>query len=165
MACSSWLWRAGEEITSPITQAECGETRDALAKAIYSRMFDALVRSLNEALGGEAFREHFHADEIIRYNLGGTFDGISTPATVAPYGEEDAARFEIDYGILEQYLGFFAGCDILVADPGAEIDLLAMTGRFDLIREYLNFLRQRFDTVITSVHHAGITLPLLEGRV
>lgn len=64
--------------------------------------------------------------------------------------------------MLEQYLGFFAGCDVLVADPGAEIDLLAMTGRFDLIREYVGFLRSRFDTVITSVHHAGVTIPLLE---
>ena len=130
----------------------------------YSERAHSTFYDRNQALGGDAFREHFHADEIIRYNLGGTFDGISTPATVAPYGEEDAARFEIDYGILEQYLGFFAGCDILVADPGAEIDLLAMTGRFDLIREYLHFLRQRFDTVITSVHHAGITLPLLEAE-
>ena len=49
-----------------------------------------------------------------------------------------------------------------MADPGAEIDLLAMTGRFDLIRAYIDFLRKRFDTVITSVHHAGVTIPLLE---
>ena len=95
---------------------------------------------------------------------GDTFDGIVTPETDPPYAEEDAARFEIDYGILEQNLGFFAGCDILIADPGAEIDLLAMIGRFDLIREYLDSLRQRFDTVITSVHHAGVTLPLLEAE-
>ncbi|MDP6039801.1 MAG: dihydrodipicolinate synthase family protein [Candidatus Latescibacteria bacterium] len=75
---------------------------------------------------------------------------------------KEASRFEIDYGVLEQYLGFFAGCDVLVADPGAEIDLLAMMGRFDLIRDYIGFLRSRFNTVITSVHHAGVTLPLLE---
>ena len=37
-----------------------------------------------------------------------------------------------------------------------------MTGRFDLIRKYLSFLRQRFQNVITSVHHAGVTIPLLE---
>ena len=61
-------------------------------------------------------------------------------------------------------------CDLIISggnsgtDPGAEIDLLAMTGRFDLIREYLTFLRQRFNTVITSVHHAGITIPLLEAE-
>ena len=130
----------------------------------YSERAHSTFYNHNEVLGGEAFREHFHADEIIRYNLGDTLNGIATPATVAPYTEEDAARFEVDYGILERYLGFFAGCDILIADPGAEIDLLAMTGRVDLIREYLDFLRQRFDTVITSVHHAGVTLPLLEAN-
>ena len=130
----------------------------------YSERAHSTFYARNEALGGAAFREHFHRDDILRYNLGDTFNGIVTPETVPPYTEEDAARFEIDYGILEQYLGFFAGCDILIADPGAEIDLLAMTGRFDLIREYLSFLRQRFDTVITSVHHAGVTLPLLEAE-
>ncbi len=130
----------------------------------YSDRAHSTFYGRNEALAGQAFRDHFHRDDIIRYNLGDTFDGIVTPENVPPYTEEDAARFEIDYGVLEQYLGFFAGCDILVADPGAEIDLLAMTGRFDLIREYLGFLRERFDTVITSVHHAGVTLPLLEAE-
>ena len=100
--------------------------------------------------------------KIIRYLLGGSFDGLISPETVKPYTPEDAAAFKIDYGTLERYLGFFEGLDILVADPGAEIDLLAMTGRFDLIREYISFLRNRFQTVITSVHHAGVTLPLLE---
>jgi hypothetical protein len=69
---------------------------------------------------------------------------------------------QVDYQALERNLGFFAGCDILVADPGAEVDLLAMCGRFDLIQDYVAFLRQRFSTVITSVHHAGVTIPLLE---
>ena len=130
----------------------------------YSDRAHSTFYGRNDALAGQAFRDHFHSDAIIRYNLGGTLDGIVTPDTVPPYTADDAARFEIDYGVLEQYLGFFAGCNILVADPGAEIDLLAMTGRFDLIREYLGFLRERFDTVITSVHHAGVTLPLLEAE-
>ena len=113
-------------------------------------------------MGGDSFEEHIRQDEIIRYLLGGSFDGLISPETVKPYTPEDAAAFKIDYGTLERYLGFFEGLDILVADPGAEIDLLAMTGRFDLIREYISFLRNRFQTVITSVHHAGVTLPLLE---
>ena len=130
----------------------------------YSDRAHSTFYGRNAALAGQAFRDHFHRDAIIRYNLGDTFDGIVTPETVPPYTEEDAARFEIDYSVLEQYLGFFAGCDILLADPGAEIDLLAMTGRFDLIHEYLGFLRKRFDSVITSIHHAGVTLPLLEAE-
>jgi hypothetical protein len=118
----------------------------------------------DQRLGGDAFCRKIAADPIVRYNMGNDPSALNTPATVPPYTAADAARFEVDYGILEQYLGFFAGCDILVADPGAEIDLLAMTGRFDLIREYIAFLRSRFDTVITSVHHAGVTIPLLEAE-
>jgi hypothetical protein len=114
------------------------------------------------AVGEKAYMEQVSKDEILRYTVGGDLKNLVTPKTVAPYSQADAENFEIDYATLEQYLGFFAGLKILVADPGAEIDLLAATGRFDLIREYIAFLRNRFDTVITSVHHAGNTIPLLE---
>jgi hypothetical protein len=130
----------------------------------YSDRAHATFFAHNERVGGHAFREQIQRDEIVRYVLGGSFDGLVTPETVPPFTPDEAARFTIDYGTLERYLGFFEGCDILVADPGAEIDLLAMTGRFDLIQEYLAFLRRRFPTVISSVHHAGITLPLLEAE-
>ena len=43
---------------------------------------------------------------------------------------------QIDYAALDRNIVFFEGCEILVADPGPEIDLLAMLGRFDVIREY-----------------------------
>ena len=128
----------------------------------YSERAHATFYAHNDRVGGAAFRDELERDEILRYTLNGSWANLVTPDTVAPYTPDDAAQMEIDYATLEQYLGFFAGCDILVADPGAEIDLLAMVGRFDLIREYLGFLRTRFTTVITSVHHAGITIPLLE---
>lgn len=128
----------------------------------YSRRAHATFYAHNERLGGDAFREHIRHDGIIAYLLEESPDALVTPETVPPYTAAEAEGFAIDYGLLEQHLGFFAGCDILVADPGAEIDLLAMTGRLDLIREYLAFLRQRYETVITSVHHAGVTIPLLE---
>ena len=128
----------------------------------YSERAHATLYAYDARLGGEPFREHIRTDEIIHYILDGSWDNLVTPDTVPPFTTAEAARFEIDYAKLEQYLGFFAGCDILIADPGAEIDLLAMTGRFDLIRDYLAFLRQRFPNVIASVHHAGVTIPLLE---
>ena len=128
----------------------------------YSKRAHSTFYEQGEKVAGQAFRDHIENDAIIRYNLGGDIRNLVTPETVPPYKKEDSDRFTIDYAILEQYLGFFAGLDILIADPGAEIDLLAMTGRFDLIRDYIRFLRRRFDTVITSVHHAGITIPLLE---
>jgi hypothetical protein len=113
-------------------------------------------------VGEEAYLDQIYRDKILEYTVGGTLDNLVTPKTVEPYSQADAESFTIDYAVLEQYLGFFAGCKILVADPGAEIDLLAAVGRFDLIKEYLDFLRTRFDTVISSVHHAGITIPLIE---
>lgn len=128
----------------------------------YSQRAHATFYANDELIGGQAFRDHIRKDEIIRYVLGGSFDGMVTPETVQPYTPDEASRMRIDYAALERYIGFFEGCEILVADPGAEIDLLAMLGRFDLIREYLDFLRSRFKTVITSVHHAGVTIPLLE---
>ncbi|MDF1514560.1 MAG: hypothetical protein P1S60_12195 [Anaerolineae bacterium] len=128
----------------------------------YSERAHATLYQHDMRIGGAGFEEHIHSDEIIRYILGGSFDKLVTPETVPPFTDAEISRLEIDYQKLEQYLGFFAGLDILVADPGAEIDLLAMTGRFDLIREYLHFLRQRYANVITSVHHAGVTIPLLE---
>lgn len=128
----------------------------------YSERAHATLYAYDAVVGGDDFREHIQTDEIIRYVLGGSWDKLVTPETVTSFTPEEAARFEIDYAKLEQYLGFFAGSDILVADPGAEIDLLAMTGRFDLIRGYVDFLRKRYTNVITSVHHAGVTIPLLE---
>ena len=132
------------------------------AEVTYSDRAHATLYAHDERAGGQAFRDHIRQDDIVRYLLGGTFDGLVTPETVPPFTPEEASRLEIDYAMLERNFGFFAGCEILVADPGAEIDLLAMLGRTDLIRQYLAFLRSRFDTVITSVHHAGVTIPLLE---
>jgi len=128
----------------------------------YSERAHATFYAHNERAGGDAFVSHIRNDEIVRYVLSGSSRELVTPDVAAPYTPEEAASFEIDYGVLERHLGFFDGTDILVADPGAEIDLLAMTGRFDLIQEYMQFLRARFDTVISSVHHAGVTIPLLE---
>jgi len=128
----------------------------------YSDRAHSTFYAHNERVGGDAFASHIRNDEIVRYVLSGSSRGLATPDIVEPFTPDEAAGFEIDYGRLERHLGFFEGLDILVADAGAEIDLLAMAGRFDLIQEYIQFLRARFDTVITSVHHAGVTIPLLE---
>lgn len=130
----------------------------------YSERAHSTLYAHDEKAAGSAYRRKIEEDLIFQYTIGGSMDNVITPAAVPPYSPDEAARFTIDYAELEQYLGFFAGCDILVADPGAEIDLLAVMGRFDLIREYMAFLRERFDTVITSVHHAGLTIPLLESE-
>jgi hypothetical protein len=132
------------------------------ADVTYSERAHATLYAGDQGCAGAAFEAQISGDEIMRYLLGGDLSKLVTPETVAPFAPGDAEEFEIDYRLLERYLGFFEGCEILVMDPGAEIDVLAMTGRFDLIREYMAYLRGQYDTVITSVHHAGVTIPLLE---
>ncbi|MBG82220.1 MAG: hypothetical protein CL791_02775 [Chloroflexi bacterium] len=114
------------------------------------------------AVGEQEYLAHIKRDKILEYTVGGTLNNLVTPKTTNPYSMTEAERFEIDYSRLEEHLSFFHGANVLVADSGAEIDLLAATGRFDLIKEYLGFLKTRFATVISSVHHAGITIPLIE---
>ena len=112
--------------------------------------------------GGAAYREHFLNDPILRYDTDIGAEQIVTCDRVEPYSEAEMREVEVDYAELERYIGFFEGFEILMADPGCEADLLAMTGRFDLLREYVSYLKKRFDTVASSVHHPGVTLPLLE---
>ena len=158
------IWEASQQ-----TGVEIG----LLAYMLIPVMFDGemVVRSPraratfyahDERLGGDAFRAHILQDPIVRRVLDGKPQAMVTPEVAPPFTEEDATRLVIDYGRLERHLGFYEGCNIVIADPGSEVDLLAMTGRFDLIREYIGFLRHRFSTIITSTHHAGITIPLLE---
>jgi hypothetical protein len=134
------------------------------ADVTYSERAHSTLYAGNYAAAGAAFDAKIRSDDIMHYLLREDPSKLVTPASVPPFSPEEVEQLEIDYRLLERYLGFFEGCEILVMDPGAEIDVLAMTGRFDLIREYLAYLRGQYDTVITSVHHAGVTIPLLEEQ-
>lgn len=114
---------------------------------------------------GERYREYLRTDPIVGYLTSG--HGIEADAlvdfnVVPPYEAADIARMQVDYGTFERNIGFFEGFEPLLADPGAEVDLLAAAGRIDLIEEYIAFLRRYFPAVAASVHHPGVTLPALE---
>jgi hypothetical protein len=113
---------------------------------------------------GQAYRDYLERDPIIGYLADGHGgeDFLVQWEQIPPYSQQEIDRMAIDYGLFDRYIGFFDGFDTLIADPGAEVDLLAPGGRFDLIEEYIGFLRARFQSVVTSVHHPGITIPLLE---
>ena len=130
---------------------------------IGTRRSYATMYAHNERLAGKAFQEHLDQDPIIQRLIDKKSQALVTSDAAPPLTEVEAERFTIDYTLLEHHLGFYAGCKIVIVNPGAEVDLLAMTGRFDLIRECIGFLRRRFGTVVVSIHHAGVTVPLLEA--
>ncbi len=120
----------------------------------------------NRQAAGEEYRRYFTADPIVQYVSSGHAaeeDMLVDSDQVAPYTPEELGGVQLDHGLLERYLGFFAGFEPFIADAGAEIDLLAPAGRFDLIDAYVKALRQRFPAVATSIHHPGVTIPALEA--
>ena len=115
---------------------------------------------------GDEYRQYFDTDPIVAYVSGGhgAEDEMRTRFDqVPPFTPGELGRMQIDYQAFAGHIGFFEGFERLIADAGAEVDLLAPAGRFDLIEEYIAYLRQHFDAVVTSVHHPGITIPALEA--
>jgi hypothetical protein len=123
----------------------------------------ATLHAHSERLAGEAYQKHLAQDPIINRVIKKRPQAWVTPETTPPLTADEAARFSVDYMRLERYLGFYAGCNVVIANPGTEVEFLAMTGRLDLVRECVDFLRRRFTTVTISIHHAGVTIPLLEA--
>jgi hypothetical protein len=114
---------------------------------------------------GRSYRQYLEQDPIVAYvnrGHGAEEDVLVRFEEVPPYTREEIGRMAIDYETLARYVGFFAGFEGLIADTGAEVDLLAPGGRFDLIEEYVAYLRKHFKAVVASVHHPGITIPALE---
>lgn len=115
---------------------------------------------------GESYRQYMKSDPIVNYMGSGQGadeeDFLVFHEEVPPYTADDMARMSIDYAAFERIIGFFDGFDPFIADAGAEVDLLAAGGRFDLMAEYIAFLRQRFPAVVTSVHVPGRTISILE---
>jgi hypothetical protein len=136
-------------------------------RPIQPRRMHATLDRNNHLAYGERYRQYLAQDPIIAYLASG--HGVEDEALVRyedvpAYTPAELARLEVDYAVLEREVGFFAGFEGLVADSGAEVDLLAPAGRFDLIEGYIAFLRRHFRAVVASVHHPGMTLPLLERQ-
>jgi hypothetical protein len=55
--------------------------------------------------------------------------------------------------------------EIICVEAGSESDFLVMTGRFDLLDDFAQFLKQTFNCpVFLGIHHAGTSLPLLDQQ-
>ena len=130
----------------------------------HERVYATLDKNAYDQFG-EAYRKYLKRDPIVEYQAGGQGGGedfLVDFERVPCYTRDEFGRMKIDYAALESTIGFFEGFDKLIADPGAEVDLLAPGGRLDLIEGYISYLRKHFRAVVSSTHHPGITLPILE---
>jgi len=81
-----------------------------------------------------------------------------------PYGRKETEALQIDHERLDASVSFLRGFNVLFFELGSETDFLAMTGRTDLLASLIDHLGERFGYhVILGVHHAGSTIPILEG--
>lgn len=83
-----------------------------------------------------------------------------------PYDEEDFRRLTIDWARVEEDLEHFVDLPVSHMEPGSETDFLAIAGRFDLLGELVDRIRERgFRGVLLGVHHAGVTIPKLDEEL
>jgi len=83
-----------------------------------------------------------------------------------PYDDEDFQSLSIDWKQIEDSLERFLELPVSYMEPGSETDFLTMAGRFDLIGELVDRIRERgYKGVLLGVHHAGVTIPRLDERL
>jgi len=81
-----------------------------------------------------------------------------------PYGDDEMKGLQIDVAELDLGLSILSGFNVLFLELGSETDFLAMTGRIDLLEFLVDHIRERFGYgVLLGTHHAGSTIPILEG--
>jgi hypothetical protein len=81
-----------------------------------------------------------------------------------PYGSADLKGLLIDMAKLDEDISILSDFHVLFLELGSEADFLAMTGRIDLLASLVDHIREKFGHgVLLGTHHAGSTIPLLEG--
>lgn len=80
-----------------------------------------------------------------------------------PYSEKEIQEVSINYSELKEAISYFNEFNVLLAEPGSESDFLAMTGRIDLLLEFVDLLKDYCKCpIVIGTHHAGLTIPILE---
>jgi len=83
-----------------------------------------------------------------------------------PYRDDDFRKLTVEWNEIDEDLRFFAELPIGHVEFGSETDFLAMTGRFDLLGELGDRAKSHgFKNVLFGVHHAGITIPILNDEL
>lgn len=119
--------------------------------------------SIEQKIGEVELYEKIIKDPILLCREGWGKKFPEALCQLRPYSDKEIERINIDYEGLDEALSCFDGFKVLLAEPGSESDLLAMTGRTDLLMEFADWLRDKLKCpIVVGTHHAGLTIPILE---
>ena len=83
-----------------------------------------------------------------------------------PYGKEAFKRLTLDWRQMEDDLEHFVELPVSHMEPGSETDFLTIAGRFDLIGEILDRIKDHgYRGALLGVHHAGVTIPKIDEEL
>lgn len=112
---------------------------------------------------GELARRYLE-DPILGCRSGWRIDFKRALQDPRPYGSDEMEALQIDMAELDESLSILSDFNVLYLELGSETDLLAMSGRVDLLVSMVDHIRERFGyRVLLGTHHAGSTIPILEG--
>jgi hypothetical protein len=108
--------------------------------------------------------ERYLNDPILQCRSGWREKLLQASAHSTPYSAVQTERLSINYQTLRSRLDSLQGFDVLFVEPGSETDFLAASGRLDLLGRIVDFIRETYRyEVVLGTHHAGSTIPILEG--
>lgn len=82
------------------------------------------------------------------------------------YVEKDFKKLTMDRSRIADCLEYFADLPISAVELGSETDFLTVANRLDLLGELIDNIRNRgFNRVLLGIHHAGVTIPILDDKL
>ena len=122
---------------------------------------------------GEELLKRYVEDPILQCREGWKEKFPKALKQFRPYNREEIKTLRINHSRLEEAIRSVSGFEVLFAEPGSETDFLAMTGRFDLLDDFIETLRERLGCPVFvgtarfppfSWKLAGFIIPCFELR-
>ncbi len=119
---------------------------------------------IERQIAGDMILDKYLEDPVLQCRKGWKAKFKETLQYSKPYGRRELKDLQIDFESLEKKLSILEDFKILFAELGSETDFLAVTNRLDLLETLVDRLMNRYGHhILLGVHHAGITIPILEN--
>jgi len=119
---------------------------------------------MERRMTGEELESKYLEDPVLQCRSGWKVKFREAMQSLKPYGPEELEDLQVDYEKLDRSVSSLRDFNVLFLELGSETDFTAMAGRLDLLAALIDHLQEKFGyNVILGVHHAGSTIPIMEG--